>query len=68
VPQVLVLPEQVTEVINRLRTQSGDGGVVPAQAVATEATASGLAPENVDDIVRQLADSGVEVSVDEPTE
>jgi RNA polymerase primary sigma factor len=68
VGQVLVLPEQVTEVINRLRTQSGGVGVVPAQAVATEANASGLAPENVDDIVRQLADSGVEVVVDEPTE
>jgi RNA polymerase primary sigma factor len=68
VSQVLVLPEQVTEVINRLRTQSGGVGVVPAQAVATEANASGLAPENVDDIVRQLADSGVEVVVDEPTE
>jgi RNA polymerase primary sigma factor len=65
---VLVLPEQVTEVINRLRTQSGDVGVIPAQAVATEANASGLAPDNVDDIVRQLADSGVEVVVDEPTE
>jgi RNA polymerase primary sigma factor len=68
VGQVIVLPEQVTEVINRLRTQSGGVGVVPAQAVATEANASGLAPENVDDIVRQLADSGVEVVVDEPSE
>ncbi|MEP6760047.1 MAG: RNA polymerase sigma factor RpoD [Sporichthyaceae bacterium] len=66
--EVLVLPEQVTDVINRLRTQSGGVGVVPAQAVATEANASGLAPENVDDIVRQLAESGVEVVVDEPTE
>ena len=65
---VLVLPEQVTEVINRLRTQSGAVGIVPAQAVATEANASGLAPDNVDVIVRQLADSGVEVVVDEPTE
>jgi RNA polymerase primary sigma factor len=68
VGQVLVLPEQVTEVINRLRIQSGGVGVVPAQAVATEANASGLAPDNVDDIVRELADSGVEVVVDEPTE
>ena len=63
-----MLPEQVTEVINRLRTQSGGVGIVPAQAVATEANASGLAPDNVDDIVRVLADSGVEVVVDEPTE
>jgi len=35
--------------------------------VATEATASGLAPESIDDIVRQLADSGVEVVLDEPS-
>jgi RNA polymerase primary sigma factor len=63
-----MLPEQVTEVINRLRTQSRGVGIIPAQAVATEANASGLAPENVDDIVRRLADSGVEVVVDEPTE
>ena len=63
-----MLPEQVTEVINRLRTQSVGVGVVPAQAVAREANASGLAPDNVDVIVRQLADSGVEVVIDEPTE
>jgi RNA polymerase primary sigma factor len=68
VAQVLVLSEQITEVINRLRTQSGAVGIVPAQAVATEASASGLAPENVDELVRQLADSGVDVVVDEPTE
>ena len=66
--QVLVLPDQVVEVIDRLRTQGGGAGVIPAQAVAAEATASGLAPDNVDDIVRQLADSGVEVVLDEPTE
>ena len=54
--------------IDRLRTQGGGVGVIPAQAVAAEATASGLAPENVDDIVRQLADAGVEVVLDEPTE
>ena len=68
VAQVLVLPAQVVEVIDRLRTQGGGVGVIPAQAVAAEANASGLAPENVDDIVRQLADSGVEVVLDEPTE
>jgi RNA polymerase primary sigma factor len=68
VGQVLVLPDQVAEVIDRLRTQGGGVGVIPAQAVATEANASGLAPENVEDIVRQLADSGVEVVLDEPTE
>ncbi|MDQ1620818.1 MAG: hypothetical protein QOE19_3387, partial [Actinomycetota bacterium] len=45
----------------RLR-DGGDGtGLIPAQTVASEANASGLAPENIDDIVKQLADSGVEV-------
>jgi RNA polymerase primary sigma factor len=68
VGQVLVLPDQVVEVIDRLRIQGDGVGVIPAQAVAAEANASGLAPENVDDIVRQLADSGVEVVLDEPTE
>jgi RNA polymerase primary sigma factor len=68
VGQVLVLPEAVVEVIDRLRSQGGDGGFLPAQAVAAEATASGLAPENIDDIVRQLADAGVEVVLDEPSE
>ena len=66
--QVLVLPDQVVEVIDRLRSQGGGAGVIPAQAVAAEANASGLAPENVDDIVRLLADSGVEVIVDEPSD
>src|SRR3954454_19545676 len=64
----MVLPDAVVEVIDRLRSQGGGGGVLPAQAVAREATASGLAPENIDDIVRQLADSGVEVVLDEPSE
>ena len=63
-----MLPELVVEVIERLRTQGGGAGMIPSQAVATEAMASGLAPESVDDIVRQLADSGVEVVVDEPSE
>ena len=67
VGQVLVLPDQVAEVIDRLRTQGGGAGVIPAQAVATEATASGLAPENVDVIVAELADAGVEVVI-EPNE
>ncbi len=68
VGEALVLPDQVVEVIDRLRIQGGGVGVIPAQAVAAEANASGLAPDNVDDIVRQLADSGVEVVLDEPTE
>jgi RNA polymerase primary sigma factor len=57
----------VSDVVARLR-DGGDGtGLIPAQTVASEANASGLAPENIDDIVKQLADSGVEVVLDEPT-
>jgi len=63
----LVLPDGVNEVVARLRKSGGGSGLIPAQAVASEATASGLAPENIDDIVRQLADSGVEVVLDEPS-
>ena len=65
---VLTLPEAVLEVVTRLRAQGNLEGVLPAQAVAAEATASGLTPESVDEIVRQLAESGVAVVLDEPTE
>src|SRR4029078_8120480 len=41
--------------------------LMPAQPASSEATGSGLAPESIDDIVRQLADSGVEVVLDEPS-
>jgi len=67
VGQLLVLPDQVVEVIARLKSQGVGAGVVPAQAVAAEANASGLTVENVDVIVSELADSGVEVVLDEPT-
>jgi RNA polymerase primary sigma factor len=63
----VVLPDAVTEVVARLRQKGVGSGLIPAQAVASAATASGLAPENIDDIVRALADSGVEVVVDEPS-
>jgi RNA polymerase primary sigma factor len=63
----VVLPDAVSEVVARLRQNGVGSGLIPAQAVATAATASGLAPENIDDIVRALADSGVEVVVDEPS-
>ena len=63
----VVLPDAVSEVVARLRQSGGGSGLIPAQAVASEATASGLAPESIDDIVRQLADSGVEVVLDEPS-
>ena len=42
-------------------------GLLPAQTVAAAATESGLAPENIDAIVRGLAESGVEVVSDEPS-
>ena len=64
---VYTSPDAVEEVMARLRKSGGVSGLIPAQAVASEATASGLAPESVDDIVRQLADSGVEVVSDEPS-
>ena len=64
VSDVLVLPEPVVEVIERLKTQGSAVGLVPAQTVAAEATASGLAPENVETIVRVLGDAGLEVVVE----
>jgi RNA polymerase primary sigma factor len=53
--------------VARLRQSGVGSGLIPAQAVASEATKSGLAPESIDDIVRALADSGVEVVVDGPS-
>jgi RNA polymerase primary sigma factor len=64
---VTVALEAVNEVVARLRASGGDARLIPAQAVAAEATASGLAPDSIDDIVRQLADEGVEVVLDEPS-
>ena len=65
--EVIVLPDSVTEVVDRLRAVGVGVGHIPAQAVAAAANASGLAPENVDEIVRGLAESGVEVVSDEPS-
>jgi RNA polymerase primary sigma factor len=67
VGEVIVLPDSVNEVVDRLRAEGVGVGHVPAQAVAAAANASGLAPENVDEIVRGLAESGVEVVADEPS-
>jgi RNA polymerase primary sigma factor len=53
--------------VDRLRQQGTGTGLLPAQAVAAEATAAGLTPESIDDIVRKLAEVGVEVVADEPT-
>jgi RNA polymerase primary sigma factor len=64
---VVVLPDAVGEVVARLRKSGVGTGLIPAKTVALEATAYGLAPDSVDDIVRQLADSGVEVITDEPS-
>jgi len=58
----------VIDAIDRLRARGISGtGLIPAQVVADEANASGLEPESVGDIVRQLAEVGVEVVADEPS-
>jgi RNA polymerase primary sigma factor len=67
VGEVLALPDTVGEAIDRLRARDAGAGLIPAQTVAAEATASGLTPESIDDIVRRLAEFGVEVVADEPT-
>ena len=63
----MVLPDPVNDVVARLRAQGDGTGLLPAQIVATVAMESGLAPESVDEIVRGLAESGVEVVTDEPS-
>jgi RNA polymerase primary sigma factor len=67
VGEVIVLPDSVNEVVDRLRAVGVGVGHIPAQTVAAAANASGLAPENVDEIVRGLAESGVEVVAEEPS-
>jgi RNA polymerase primary sigma factor len=67
VGEVIVLPDALAEAVRRLRAQGGGTGLIPAQAVAAEATAAGLTPDSIDDIVSRLAEAGVEVVVDEPT-
>ena len=65
--EVVVLPDSVNDVVARLRAEGVGAGLLPAQAVAAAATESGLAPENIDAIVRGLAESGVEVVSEEPS-
>ncbi len=66
--EVIVLPDSVNEVVARLSAEGvGAAGLLPAQVVAAAATESGLAPENIDAIVRGLAESGVEVVAEEPS-
>jgi RNA polymerase primary sigma factor len=67
VGEVVVLPDSVNDVVARLRAEGVGAGLLPAQAVAAAATESGLAPENIDAIVRGLAESGVEVVSEEPS-
>jgi len=67
VTDVLALPDAVVDAIHRLRAQGSGAGLIPAQAVAGEANASGLQPDSVDDIVRRLAEAGIEVVAGEPT-
>ena len=62
-----MLPDSVSEVVARLSAQGVGAGLLPAQTVAAAATESGLAPENIDAIVRGLAESGVEVVSEEPS-
>jgi RNA polymerase primary sigma factor len=58
----------VSAAIDRLRANTAGAGLIPAQAVAAEVTAAGLTADSIDDIVRRLAEAGVEVVADEPTE
>ena len=53
--------------VDRLRSAGLGTGLIPAQAVAEEATAAGLGAESIDAIVRRLSESGVDVVADEPT-
>jgi RNA polymerase primary sigma factor len=64
---VVILPDPVDEVVTRLRAKGDGAGLLPAQVVAAVAMESGLAPDSVDDIVRGLAEAGVEVVTDEPS-
>ena len=67
VGQVLVEPSAIDRTIDRLLAQGGGTGLLPAQALVAEATASGLSAESIDDIIRRLAEAGVEVVSEEPT-
>jgi RNA polymerase primary sigma factor len=63
----VILPDPVEAVVTRLRAKGDGAGLLPAQVVASEAMESGLAPESVVEIVRGLAEAGVEVVTDEPS-
>jgi len=67
VGQLLIAPEALDLTVDRLRAKGAAAGLIPAQAVAAEATAAGLTAESIDDIVTRLAEAGVEVVSEEPT-
>ncbi|MDQ1614562.1 MAG: polymerase primary sigma factor [Actinomycetota bacterium] len=69
VGEVLVLPgggPDIGTVVALLRDR-GESGPLPSQVIATEVNAAGLAADAIDEIVRRLAESGVEVVADEPS-
>jgi RNA polymerase primary sigma factor len=59
--------ERVMSVVIVLESEAGKGPL-HAEQVATAASAGGLAPEDVDEVLRRLATDGVEVLADEPSE
>jgi len=67
VGELLIAPDALDLTVDRLRAKGAAAGLIPAQAVAAEATAAGLTAESIDDIVTRLAEAGVEVVSEEPT-
>jgi RNA polymerase primary sigma factor len=67
VPEALLRPDAVVETVDRLRAKGSGAGLIPAQAVAAEASASGLTTDTIDDIVGRLGELGIEVVAEEPT-
>ena len=65
--ELLIAPDALDLTVDRLRAKGAAAGLIPAQAVAAEATAAGLTAESIDDIVTRLAEAGVEVVSEEPT-
>ena len=67
VGEAAVLPDTVGQAVDKLRALGTGSGLLPAQAVAAEATAAGLSPESIEDIVDRLAESCVEDVSDDPS-
>ena len=66
-PVVEAGAERVASVVIVLQSQAGTG-TLRAEQVASAANAGGLAPDDVDEVLRRLATDGVEVLADEPSE